>query len=1836
MAMGIRLMRFLQSGIAFLKGFLITIHYFRRLFQMKLKRISLILAPLCLLILCGSIFAQEGITPDVKSGMEGLVMETVSPTGAGTPIAGALLQIFANTASGDVSTTPVAERKTNMYGYYRFYGLESGNYFVRVSKEGYREAKEQIMIPENEILKKNFYLMSNQEPTPTPTTTPPPEKATLFGNVSELSYDSTTPPAPIEGAVIQVYGTWYNKDGSIQPFREAKTDEKGNYEIPDMPYARYSVIAKADGYRGDHASIEINKPEAVLDFLLLKIEDPTPTPTGTPQEIGILRGTVMEEIDGAGTIIKPIEGALVRVYGIWTDGTTGTFGPVKETKTDENGEYNIPDMPYGNFSVSVKAESFFPGHSQVEINKPETVLDFYLRKIEEPTPTPTGTPQEFSLLYGKVVEDVGMLTIVPSPIANAHILVYIICDASNPGIPYYPIREAKTDENGDYEIKDMPRGKFNVVAKAPNFHPAEAIVEINMAEVMQNFKLKKAEEPTPTPTVTPTATPPQGHVLYGRVVEDVGMLEIVPPPIAKAHVIVFYTWGSLEEDTKKPVADAWTDENGKYKISGLDKGKYYVVVHAEKYLPGEAFVEINAPEVMQNFKLTKIGEPTPTPTATPVEKAVLFGVVVEDTGELDIIPPPIAGAVIKVFRTWNSSDEEKYPESDPVYEAMTNNLGEYKIPGIIYGHYIVTAEARGFRSEKTMIKIDKPELNQNFMLEKISGPTPTPTETPGDPGKLFGIVTGIKDNSTSEPVLLEGAIVEIFPPVDCDDNNKIDCIVPPVARAITNENGFYVIPEVHPGYWEVKVRAKGYFPGFDVFEMKPNGEVQLDFTLKAGISPKPGVIEGVVLEYTTYQTFAPTWIPGAKIEVYPSPVYDSAGDIIPGTEPVAITHTNHIGQYRVEGLEEGVYIVRASAEDFFPEHKRAKVSETPARVNFTLKRIPEPTPTPVGCGILGRVFEKKSWHDEGGAKPISGATVIIQKKHWNWDDKTNEDEPGTERKPIIVYTGDDGYYKALNLEPGHYSIEVRARGYHSRFRHTYLRQDKIKTIHFALRPKNPNPTPTPSPEFSMLFGKVFELSPRSSDRFTTPVTGAVISLYSLRNDTGLWPERDPVAQVETDEKGNYIIERIKSGPYMVVAESAGYRRSMKEAILPPGERVKLNFGLIPDIEPTPTPVPEDGAITGEVLGITPNGAVLPIEGAEVLLFDTNRISDENLPAPILSVITDENGLFKMNEIAAGYYILMANAPGFETAARKTYVKSGQLSEVKFRLRPIVDPTPTPVPSKGSIEGHVTTEKDGSLIPVPSARLTAIRLNNEMKDMMGDRPVHNTASDEFGFYKFEDLLPGRYLLIASARGFKPAKEEAGVLQDETTIMDFVLEQKDEATTDTGTIYGTVMTIDKSTTGECNLKPLPETSIVILKIQYSLEMDETLIPAGRAETDDMGTFVVDNLPKGLYVVLAQKEGYSWGIRKARVKPLDETKVKFLLIALGDTEPDPEGEDVYDNDFDSNDEEWNPVTIPDFFTAPETERENGRIKIRCHNNTNTFGYWHSPLDAVPVSKGNIYKARFSITSDVTDLEKVPGIRIRINSQNEQFSDSLTIISLGNGAVSPGPDGRVYSLYFTLPSQEILLPEREDDLYISFDLINMDSGDEANATVSLDWIKITSVPKSTLPAGTEVASFDFSKGKHGWENQLPDVFTSPETKSAPDVDALELKAKNNTDTYGSWVSPQGVIPMEANTLYDITWKIYSDQADTSSVPGIRLRAADASSRLITQKCIFSNTEGDNSPNVIGRVYKLYYITPEELAGSGLNLSFDITNFDRNDAVTGTVGLNSVSVRAIPLNEMP
>jgi hypothetical protein len=1111
-----------------------------------------------------------------------------------------------------------------------------------------------------------------------------------------------------------------------------------------------------------------------------------------------------------------------------------------------------------------------------------------------------------------------------------------------------------------------------------------------------------------------------GQTALGNIIPiDQGGLEgvvsdsITQVPIPEVRVELFASSPDWRIVIISPVAETLTDQNGFYKFENLPALYYLARYSKDGYENVLEKIQIQ-PNLIINLNVPLVPAGAPTPTPTPQPKSLLHGRVVEYVGILAVVPEPVPDAHIMVFKSWMTpAGRTSIEPAPPLFcEAYTNEEGLYEIPEIPYGSYHILAEAEGYYAEKALIEIRESDVERNFELKKKLPPPPTPTPPPQAFGEVFGIVAGLnEDGETTHP--LAGAVIEVFNALlDCGGETK--CITPPVLRAVTDENGFYDIPGIPGGLWQMVARAEGY---------------------------------------------------------------------VPGVQDV----------------------------DIIPDEKTEK--------NFILKYMSAPPPPPTGSVIKGRVFEK-----------------------------------------------------------------------------------------CVLTPP------------------------------LKPIAGALVSLYPLLYQSQ-WKDPNAVASAVTDEFGQYQIPDIPPGSYVAVAEAAGFQRCMRNVFIPSGVSVCLNFGLRPDIEPEPTPVPGMGNIAGQVLSIATGGLLEPRPGASVVLFAIHCFKSEIIPGPIRQTITDEEGKFWIPDVPGGDYVLMAKAEGYAPETAPVRVITGETQEVILNLRPILEPTPTPSPFTGTLEGHVAFESGGDLIPIPSAQIFAIRLGNNTPDLLGDFPVNHTATNEYGYYKFVSLVEGRYLVLATAEGFYPSQAEGDVLPQQITTMDFVLKALDFPSTGTGILFGRVMTVDAPTTpgSPPNFIPLKDAEILALRVHRTLVDEETLIPAGKAVTDEKGEYLVENLPDGMYAVIAQKYGYSWGIKNARVRPMNATRLNFLLIPLGAAPPDPGKTIVFENTFDEADENWKPAGAPDSFLMPQNIHIQGALQLSCSDNLNTFGYWYSPSDAVPLNENVIYKASYAISSDITDLTKVPCIRIRFNSQSEQIADMMVINSRGDAAVCPGPAGRIYTLYFTLPSQEIHLPENENDIYVSFDMVNMDKDDAQNALVSLDWIKIEALSKALLPQGTEIASLDFTQGSHGWVNQFAeDVFSAPTPLSAPESGGLALKSVNNTRTYGVWISPLRFIPMQGNAIYAIRWSLFSDQLETSSVPGIRLRASDEQNRLITQKCIFSNAEGDNSPTAAGGEYTMYYAAPPELDGAGLTLAFDIVNFDKSDAPEGTIGARSVSVWAIPAEQMP
>jgi hypothetical protein len=312
-----------------------------------------------------------------------------------------------------------------------------------------------------------------------------------------------------------------------------------------------------------------------------------------------------------------------------------------------------------------------------------------------------------------------------------------------------------------------------------------------------------------------------------------------------------------------------------------------------------------------------------------------------------------------------------------------------------------------------------------------------------------------------------------------------------------------------------------------------------------------------------------------------------------------------------------------------------------------------------------------------------------------------------------------------------------------------------------------------------------------------------------------------------------------------------------------------------------------------------------------------------------------------------------------------------------------------------------------------------------------------------------------------------------------------------------------------------------------------------------------------------------------------------------------------------------------VPLAFAEPDFARIPDALQIISRDNNNTFGYWQSPEDAVEVEANYLYRARFVVLSDQTNQPLVPQIRLRANSRNLQQSDYIGIESNGDGGASPTPAGNTYDLYF-------IPPGNDDFCMLAFDLLNFDVEDAKQAALSLDSVVVERFSLDSLSTPTLVRSYDFTTGEDGWTTGgAPIVFSSP--AFSREAGALVLRSESNTNTFGFWKSNAADITIAADVLYRGTFEVRTDVTDRTVVPQMRLRFNTENLQASRTLSIESIGDAGNSPGVMTTRYdKLYFAPPDNCAGAGLMISFDMLNFSPGDSMSASLFLDSATVEGI------
>jgi hypothetical protein len=326
-----------------------------------------------------------------------------------------------------------------------------------------------------------------------------------------------------------------------------------------------------------------------------------------------------------------------------------------------------------------------------------------------------------------------------------------------------------------------------------------------------------------------------------------------------------------------------------------------------------------------------------------------------------------------------------------------------------------------------------------------------------------------------------------------------------------------------------------------------------------------------------------------------------------------------------------------------------------------------------------------------------------------------------------------------------------------------------------------------------------------------------------------------------------------------------------------------------------------------------------------------------------------------------------------------------------------------------------------------------------------------------------------------------------------------------------------------------------------------------------------------------------------------------------------------------FDAGAEGWLFRTAYPSFSAPLSSMAAGQLRLRSINNS-TFGYWESPTSMTVAQESYLYRFRYHVLTDLTDLTRVPSLRIRANNANFQVSSFVSIDSNGDAANSPSAAAKTYDLYY-LPFQAgTRVPGATMNVMSSFDLLNFNPLDDPNAALYLEAVEVSRYDfDAVLASATEDIAYEFVSDAEGWSFvTLPVVFGAP--TSGYSSGAVTITASNNENNFGYWLSP--LLALAPNYLYCVTYNVRTDVSDRARCPSLRLRLNTVNAQMASVLTVDSVGAGDACPTTGQALdYYLFFAPPANATTDGMVASFDLLSFDSNDAPNGTFYIERVGV---------
>lgn len=257
----------------------------------------------------------------------------------------------------------------------------------------------------------------------------------------------------------------------------------------------------------------------------------------------------------------------------------------------------------------------------------------------------------------------------------------------------------------------------------------------------------------------------------------------------------------------------------------------------------------------------------------------------------------------------------------------------------------------------------------------------------------------------------------------------------------------------------------------------------------------------------------------------------------------------------------------------------------------------------------------------------------------------------------------------------------------------------------------------------------------------TPVGGATVTATL----EGAGPSAFNLSTTSAPD-GSYSVSGLPEGTYTVVAQKPGFSSATVPGVAVTQGNITTGIDLL--LAPGP------GSLSGRVTNAQNN---LPILGAKVSVTSGGR--------EIASATTDANGQYRIEQVPAGTYTVLATATGFATGRQTGVVvrTDEETKNVNFALNPL---------PPGSLSGTITNAANNR--PLGDAVVEVLADGAVVASVVSTAQVQTLGGITFN-YRFEAIPAGTYSVRVRASGFEEQTRTGVTIRSgqETSNVNFVL-------------------------------------------------------------------------------------------------------------------------------------------------------------------------------------------------------------------------------------------------------------------------------------------------------------------------------------------------------------------------------------------------------------------------------------------------------------------------------